>query len=358
LLPGQPAPPPEQAPPPARTPKGLILGRAALVTCLLSTAVLLFLPAPYILEMPGPTVDTLGSLDEIDLVQVPDPPSHEITGELRLSTVTTAGSNRDLPLMRAIVGYLNPRAALVPYEAAYPITSSREEREQDSSLQMTSSQDAAIAAAVVHLDVATGVKIEERTSEAAIEALRDDDELLTVGGAPVYSFTSLRSALAQHSGGTPIDLTIRRDGAEQQVTLLTQAADDGGALLGVIVAFVTVPDIRFGIDRIGGSSAGLMFALAIIDKMGDVDLAAGRTIAGTGTITLSGEVGPIGGIRQKLIGAQRDGAEVFLAPEANCREVAGHAPDGMQVVRVGTLTQALAALDALRDGRGADLPTC
>jgi len=89
------------------------------------------------------------------------------------------------------------------------------------------------------------------------------------------------------------------------------------------------------------------------------DEANGVVIAGTGTIDVSGQVGPIGGIRQKLWGAKDAGADWFLAPESNCDEVVGHVPDGLRVFAVEDLEDSLTALDAIRDGGDLDaLPTC
>jgi Lon-like protease len=110
-------------------------------------------------------------------------------------------------------------------------------------------------------------------------------------------------------------------------------------------------DVTFDLDRIGGPSAGLMFTLGVIDKVDPVDLTGGIRVAGTGTIDDEGNVGPIGGIPQKLRGAKRDGATVFLAPAANCDEAKANAVKGLPMVRVATVDDALAALQALREKR-------
>jgi PDZ domain-containing protein len=103
----------------------------------------------------------------------------------------------------------------------------------------------------------------------------------------------------------------------------------------------------------------MMFALGIIDKLTPGSIQGGEDVAGTGTINQAGTVGPIGGIRQKLFGAERAGAEWFLAPADNCDEVTGHIPDGLTVFAVKTLDESLAALDAIRTGGDTSaLPTC
>ena len=114
--------------------------------------------------------------------------------------------------------------------------------------------------------------------------------------------------------------------------------------------------MKFSVGDIGGPSAGMMFALGIIDKLTPMNLTGGRFIAGTGEITASGQVQAIGGIQQKMVGARNAGATIFLAPASNCSDVKGAIPAGLQVVKVGTLDQAVTDLEALKAGR--PVPSC
>ena len=117
-------------------------------------------------------------------------------------------------------------------------------------------------------------------------------------------------------------------------------------------------EVQIQLDKVGGPSAGMMFALGIIDKLTPGQLQGGENVAGTGTIDQSGAVGPIGGIQQKLHGALESGATWFLAPADNCDEVTGNIPDGLTVFSVSTLDQALTALEGIKTGDTSDLPTC
>jgi PDZ domain-containing protein len=118
-------------------------------------------------------------------------------------------------------------------------------------------------------------------------------------------------------------------------------------------------DVTIQLNNVGGPSAGMMFALGIIDTLTPGELNGGQQVAGTGTITADGEVGPIGGIRQKMWGALDAGTLWFLAPEANCDEVVGHIPGDLRVFSVEDLDDALAVLDAVSEGGDLDsLPTC
>jgi PDZ domain-containing protein len=94
-----------------------------------------------------------------------------------------------------------------------------------------------------------------------------------------------------------------------------------------------------------------MFSLGVIDTITPGDLTGGKHIAGTGTITPDGVVGPIGGIRQKMLGARSAGATLFLAPAGNCNSVVGHVPDGLQVVKVENLAEARNAVELAASGQ-------
>jgi Lon-like protease len=111
---------------------------------------------------------------------------------------------------------------------------------------------------------------------------------------------------------------------------------------------------------VGGPSAGLMFTLGIVDLINGNgkggDLSGGRSIAGTGTITAGGTVGAVGGVQLKEQAARRDGATVFLAPQAECSDAKANTPKGLHVIPVTSLDNAIAALSALSSGR--KVPAC
>jgi PDZ domain-containing protein len=323
-----------------------------------ATLGMLFVPVPYIVEMPGPTLDVLGDADGIELIQVPEAPDHPITGELRLTTVSTRGANKDLMLAEALIGWLSAKDQVIPYEAAYPRSSTREEREERSAQQMTSSQELATVAALSALGLVTEMEIVEARAASAAEELRTDDVLVAIDGIGLKDFDHLLAVLRGIPAGSIIAVTIRRGDTESTVSMVTQDDGSGGSRMGVTVGFSLPVDVRFGVEGIGGSSAGMMFALGIVDKAGPIDLASDHLIAGTGTIDAAGTVGAIGGIQQKMAGAARDGATFFLAPAGNCDQVRGAIPDGLHVAKVATLDEALDALAAIRDGDLDRLASC
>jgi PDZ domain-containing protein len=190
--------------------------------------------------------------------------------------------------------------------------------------------------------------------------VRADDVITTLDGAPMTSFSVLSAAMDEVTPGDTIRLGVTRGGEPYELEVVTTDDGNGRALIGVLIdpTFDLPVDVSIQIENIGGPSAGTMFALGIIDRLTPEDEAAGQVIAGTGTMDLTGQVGPIGGIRQKLVGARRDGAAWFLAPADNCDEVVGHVPDGLTVVRIGTLEEARDAVAAIGSGDGAELQGC
>jgi len=123
-----------------------------------------------------------------------------------------------------------------------------------------------------------------------------------------------------------------------------------------VVSFKFPFPVTISVGDIGGPSAGLMFALGIIDKLTPMDLTGGKFIAGTGEITGGGQVQPIGGIQQKMVGARDAGATIFLTPAANCPDTKGAVPAGLRLVKVSTLAQAVTYLEAIKAGQA--VPSC
>jgi PDZ domain-containing protein len=163
--------------------------------------------------------------------------------------------------------------------------------------------------------------------------------------------------IRQGRPGAPVQLTVVRHGRILQIRLV-KANVSGQAVVGVQEAesLVNPFTVNIKIGNIGGPSAGLMFALGIIDKITPANLSGGKFIAGTGEIEANGTVDPIGGIQQKMVGARAAGATVFLTPAANCPDTAGAVPAGLRLVKVSNLAGAVSALQALKAGRAA--PSC
>ena len=231
---------------------------------------------------------------------------------------------------------------------------------------MVDSQKEATAAALTELgyDVNAQLTVYAFTKDSASEGvLEEGDVIVAANGTTVTDAGALRE-IVNDGDGAPVELTILREGDEQTVTVTPKKAEVDGQTLWLIGITLTNDfdfpiDVTIQLNNVGGPSAGMMFALGIIDTLTPGQLNGGETVAGTGTIDAEGVVGPIGGIRQKMWGAVGAGADWFLAPADNCDEVVGHIPEGLRVFSVKTLDDSLAVLEAVRENGDLDaLPTC
>jgi PDZ domain-containing protein len=231
---------------------------------------------------------------------------------------------------------------------------------------MVDSQNEATAAALTELgyDLNPRISVHSLTEDsAAAGVLEVGDVILEAEGEPVADAAALREII-NAGDGEPIEMLIERDGDEETVSVTPKEREiDGEPTWLIGVSLITQFDFPFEVtiqlNNVGGPSAGMMFALGIMDVLTPDELNGGESVAGTGTITADGTVGPIGGIRQKMWGALDADADWFLAPEPNCDEVVGHIPGGLRVFSVETLDDSLDVLEAIREGGDLDsLPTC
>jgi len=348
---------------PAQTPRSATLSIATLATLLLF-AVLVFVPVPYAIGSPGPTRDTLGEQDGTPLIEVDGEATYESTGELRLTTVSYAGGpGYPVTLPLVLRAWLSGSRVVSPVETVFPSDRSQDEIDEQNQAEMISSQENATVAALEELGYAVPARLRVAGTvegTGAVGVVQEGDVVVALEGKAVATYTDLVDALARIEPGQRVSLGIERDGAPLDVEIVTGERQGGGSQLGVFIdpSFELPVDVTIQIEDIGGPSAGTMFALGIIDKLTPEDEANGVVIAGTGTMDVDGTVGRIGGIRQKLVGAWRDGATWFIAPAGSCDEVVGNVPGALQVVKVETLHEARGAMEAIGAGRGDSLPTC
>ncbi|KKX96266.1 ATP-dependent serine peptidase containing a PDZ domain protein [Microbacterium sp. Ag1] len=348
------------------------LGVWALIVALLALVLLTFLPSPYVIQRPGPVYDTLGTAkgadgEQVPLISVEGAETFETAGTLDLTTVQVVGNRERTPSwFELALAWMDSSKAVVPLDSVFPQGVTTEQRDERNATLMVDSQHEATAAALNELGYDTGaqvVVVDAVADSPADGVLEADDVITAIDGTALTSATQLREAI-QAAGGAPVQLTVVRDGAEQTVEVTPEEHTEGDKtawLIGITLRtdYDFEIDVTIQLDNVGGPSAGMMFALGIIDTLTEGELNGGKDIAGTGTIDAAGTVGPIGGIRQKLYGARDAGAEYFLAPADNCDEVVGHVPDGLQVIRTATLDESLAALQVIADdGDVAALPTC
>jgi PDZ domain-containing protein len=328
-------------------------------TTLLVTAVLLVamvaigfaLPVPFVALQPGPTTDTLGRVDGAPLITITgDRKTYPVDGKLLLTTVSEQPS---LTLISAVGYWLSEHDAVVPEELVNPEGQSQEQQQRQGQADMVASQEYATTAALHWLKIPATVTVADTgKGQPADGKLKKGDVLLTVDGRKLSDSVDLRADVSKLKPGTAVRIGFRRDGTDQTVTLKTAASqqDPSQSVIGVTPDDKRPFTVKIGLKGVGGPSAGLMFALGIIDRLEPAKLTDGATIAGTGAIELDGTVDPIGGIQQKLVGARRAGATTFLVPAANCSEASKAVPAGLRLVKVTSLSQAVKALQALKDG--------
>jgi Lon-like protease len=338
----------------------------AVAGVLIAGAVAAFAPVPYVILSPGPTLNTLGKLPGgRPIIEISGHPTYPAAGHLNMVTVSYQGGPQEkLNVFAALRAWLTPHEAVVPEVELFGPGQSQQQVTKQDTQQMTSSQQTATAAALCELGIPfTTVETVVAVSRGypADGVLHRGDVIKAVDGTPVSCRQSTGSLIRARAAGAPVTLTVLRSTGGQPVTRhirLTTASAQGHAVVGITVAesYVFPFSVKIRVGEIGGPSAGLMFALGIIDKLTPDNLTHGKFIAGTGEISVNGAVGPIGGIQQKMAGARQAGATIFLTPAANCPDTAGAVPQGMRLIKVSTLGGAVSALTAL--AAGGQVPSC
>lgn len=304
-----------------------------------------FYQLPVVTLLPGPIEDVLPH------VKVDGAETYDSDGRLYLTTV---GVDDQVNFYEALLQFADHDVEVLPRRLLYPEDRTDEEVDVQNAAAMDGSK---LAATVVGLresgyeidDNPDGVRVASVVRGSAADGrLKPGDRILAVQGQPVHGAEEVRDTILGAGINQQVAFTVQRDGDTREVSVTARAAPEGprrpfvGISLSDVFDFPV--DVEIQTENIGGPSAGLMFTLAIVDKLSEEDLTGGRRIAGTGTVDLDGNVGPIGGIRQKLIAAAREGADIFLTPRGNYEEARRFAPSGLTLVPVATVDEALAYL--------------
>lgn len=313
---------------------------------------------PLVALSPGPTFDTLGAVRGQQVVTISGRATYPTAGHLDMTTV---GVTDDLKGFDALRAWFDTQSELVPRALIYPPDKSAQQVEQENTTQFTTSETDAEVAALTYLKEPVKVIVGPLTPNApAGGVLREGDQLLSVKGQQVTSPAQVSQILTTTRPGDHVAVNYQRgDGPVMQATVTVGSRPDGPqGFLGITPEGQPLDphQIVINLGDIGGPSAGLMFALAVIDKLTPDNLTGGTFVAGTGMIYPTGQVGPIGGISLKMIGARRAGATVFLVPAANCAEAAAHPPPGLRLIKVTALADAVDSLTALKQNR--PVPSC
>ncbi len=318
---------------------------------------------PYVVMKPGPITNTLGELGGKRLITVSGAQTYPTQGKLDFTTVRIAGGpGYRVTVWDLLRAALKPSEDVVDEELYFPKGVTDKQVEEESTAEMVDSQQEAVAVALkaVGQKVVEHIVIGQVAKDAPSAALlKAGDEIVSVDGLAVADSDGVRARVGAHKPGETVALGLVRQGKPVTVQAKTREAD-GRATVGVFlgIRFEFPFDVTIDAGDVGGPSAGTMFSLGVYDLLTPGPLTGGQDVAGTGTINAAGQVGPIGGIRQKLVGAHDGGAKWFLAPADNCDDVVGHVPEGLRVVRIATFDEAKTAVEAIADKRAGSLPTC
>jgi Lon-like protease len=269
---------------------------------------------------------------------------------------------RRIRLLEQLLPFTRPDGStFVSEERLLPHGTTDDARERQNAQDMRRSEQiaAVVALRALGYDVVArpnGVLVSSVSSDIpAAEALEIGDVIVAVGAAPVHTPAQLRRELSRRQPGDEVRLALRRNGKPVEVAVRTVASPDDGsrAIIGILVyqdARIELPlDVDIDLGRVGGPSAALPFALEIARQLGR-DVTHGCRIAATGALALDGTVLPIGGIKQKTIGARRAGVDFFLVPEGENAEGAQDSAGDLDVIPVESFQQALRILatDAIK----------
>ena len=323
----------------------------------------LFLPSPFVILSPGNPQNILGSA-----ITITGAKSYPTTGKLSVTSVMVTDPDSYITGFDVLYGWFDKNRAVLPRVEVYPKGESAADSKKSGAEEMSSSQTNATAAALSFLGYKTFsnlviTEVNEKTN--AYKLLLKSDIVITVDDKKFLSASEIMRYLDQKQPGDLVSIKVLRSGGEiitKQIKL--SARDDGSAFIGVNIHqnFDFPFEVKIQLAETGGPSGGLIFALGVVEKLTQADLIRGRNIAGTGTITADGQVGPIGGIAEKIIGAKKDGVKIFLAPIENCTDIKNKdqltnsgSKNDMKIVPVATLTEAISVLNLPTDAK---YPSC
>ena len=349
--------------------KRRLIALCSVLSVLILVGLLGFLPtSDYVVESPGPALNVNGKLKGKDIISVKN--TNIPTTPLAMTTVSVQGcDDKGITYWQLIKSELTSSDAVVERDNVCPKNISEKTVSQMNAAQMTGSQDSAVVAAwqLTKPDAKFTLTVEQAVTDSAKQAFNKGDKLVSIVDADsksvqITNYKQLREVLEKLTPGKPIKLTVERGSATQEVSVVGAKPEDSsrkGAMLGITLN-VNPPaghEVTYAVENIGGPSAGMIFALDIAQRLEGKNYAGTTPVAGTGTIDLSGNVGPIGGIKQKMLGAKHEGYKVFLAPAGNCADVVGNEPKGMTVIPVSTLSEARTAMQRVAAGQ-APATTC
>jgi PDZ domain-containing protein len=319
------------------------------------------LPLPFVELAPGPTFNVIGQADGKPIIDISGTTTYPTAGNLDMTTVNERGGpETGIYLGRVVAGWADPHTRVLPREAFYPDQETQSDVAAQNSRQFSDSTSDSVAAALNYLKmpVDTVVVVSSVLDGAPADGhLEPGDQILAINGTTITTSAEVGVAMKAVKPGATVVVKVKRsdtDTHDESIVTGANPKDPTRAFLGIEVGetYRAPFHLEITLGGVGGPSAGMMLSMGIIDKLTPGELNGGGFVAGTGTITPDGTVGPIGGIEQKMVGARNAGATLFLAPASNCGDVLGTTiPDGLTVARVSTLAEAVTAVENYAAGK-------
>lgn len=327
----------------------------AAVLFVVLAGVIALAPVPYVIWSPGAAYDLLADGSDPSPIEIDGATTYETTGQMLMTTLSVTAPDATLSLPEMVFSYWLTSREVLPREVVYRDNQSTADYNSVESELMTDSQSDAVVAALRQ----SGIPVESWPKVASVtpsgpanDILQPGDLIKAVGQKSTRTAAEVEAEIARNHVGEPVTFTVQRGDEELLRTVTTRAttANPDQPVVGTQFAdwgYTYKPKVSFNLDAgLGGSSAGLMFALAVTDKLTPIQLADRRTIAGSGTMAADGTVGPIGGVQEKIAAAARAGATVFVLPRSNCVD-AVDLTEGVRLVPVDSLEEAISALTEL-----------
>lgn len=292
-----------------------------------------------------------GRADEIGpLIDVRGAARYPSEGRFVMTTV----EYRQVTALGSLFAWIDDDRYVVGQDALFPPGVDHDLEEERAISEMDQSK---ITASIVVLHELTGYPEEHGRGALIVETAEDcpaagelfvGDLVVAIDGRPIPSLRAAQRTLDEAPTTDPVEFRVRAGGEVHDVEIVREpCAAQARPLVGISMVDAFPFRIEIASGDVGGPSAGAMFALALYDTLTPGDLTGGRTIAGTGTIDADGDIGGIGGIVDKVVGAERAGATVFVVPEENVGELRDADIGDIRLIPVGSFDEAVAALEDL-----------
>lgn len=317
-----------------------------------SLVILLVIFLVFTIELPYSIYTPGGAVDLNERIEVED--GYHAQGSFNMAYVSMVKGS--IPFL--LLSYIIPDWDIVKKDDITISGESMDEMLERERLYLQESIDAAIINAYTKAGKQITIKDTNNTvnyiAEEADTNLKIGDNIISANDLKINSLEELKTLVSSLNEGEKVNLKIKRNDKEKEAYAITYKTDDGikiGVSINTTYEYDTNPEVSVkSKSSEAGSSGGLMMSLTIYNELTENDITKGKKIVGTGTIDMNGNVGEIGGVKYKLIGAVKNKAEVFICPEENYKEAINVAKEkkyDIKIISASTFDEALKKLEEL-----------